>query len=401
MKQHLVFLVTVIGLVALGAGVGGCGAWGKKETAPVAPQAVPSNSFARTWANNLKVDKNDPITELHVRQDTLFAYTKGHLVYGVDRIGGNTKYLAQPVITGGTLRPPLLLGQHVVYPSGSSLDILTDRGRPARTIELDKPIRSGAVGEGNFIYLGLDHYAGTGTVAKIDITKPYKVVVWELMADAAVSPTPALHNRVLYVGSEDGRIYAVTDERSQVWSLENKKGWFQTQGRFVSDIKADDTGIYASNTDMRLYCLDPQTGRIKWQYFASAPLKTAPVVTQTMAYQLVPGTGIVAIDKLTGEFHRKPKWIVKEARQVLSEDDQNVYLLRRDNRLMAVNKQSGQVAFLSKTKNLSVFATNTSDSTIYGATPEGHIEAIRPVLREGEVGNIVLDLRPEPLALAK
>ncbi|MEA2712013.1 MAG: hypothetical protein QOF78_4614, partial [Phycisphaerales bacterium] len=383
--QHLVYLSMVIGLSALG----GCGAWGKKQSAnSAAPQAVPANSFVQAWTNDVDV-AGDPARELHLTGDTLFVYTRKHLVYAVDRAGGNTKYLAEPMVSGGVLHAPLPLAEYVIYPSGSSIDVLTNRGRPARTIELDKPIRSGAVGEGHTIYIGLDHYAGAGTVASIDITKPYKVINWELMTNGAVTPTPALHKRVLYIGSEDGRLYAVTDERGQVWALDGK-GWFQTQGKFVSDIRADDTGVYASNTDSKLYCLDPQSGRIRWQYHGSTPLKTAPVVTATMVYQFVPGQGIVGLDKLQGEFNRKPRWIIKNAVQMLSEDDQNAYLRGRDNRLIAVNKRTGDVVFTSKTNRYEIFATNPNDAIIYAATRTGHIAAIRPVLREGEVGTLVM-----------
>ena len=392
MKQHLVSLSMVIGLLALGAGAAGCRAWGNQETAGRnAPQPVPANSFVRTWTNDLKLG-DDPVDELHLRGDTLFVYTKSHLVYAIDRAGGNSRYLAQPNVSGGILRPPLPMGEWVIYPSGSTIDVLTNRGRPARTIELDKPVRSGAAAglDGRTIYIGLDHYEGAGTVAKIDVTRPYKVIDWELMTDAAVSATPVMHRRILYVGSEDGRIYAVTDERGQVWALEQGKGWFQTQGKFVSDIKADDFGVYASNTDSKVYCLDPQTGRIKWQYYGSAPLKTAPVVTATMVYQYVPGQGVVGIDKMQGEFNRKPRWMIKNAVQALSEDAENVYLRRRDNRLMAVNKQSGQVMFTSKATNYTAFAVNVDDSLIYAASRDGRITAVRPVLREGEVGVLVM-----------
>jgi len=395
-KQHLVYLSMVIGLSAVGVGSGGCGSWGKKEQSNAnVPQAVPANSFVRAWANDLKLTK-DPVDELYLRGDTLFVYSKQHLVFGIDRAGGNTKYLAQPQVSGGILRPPVPHGDLVIYPSGSTIDILTNRGRPARTIELDKPIRSGGVSDGTkTIYIGLDHYEGAGTVASVDITRPYKVINWELMTYGAVSPTPALHKRVLYVGSEDGRLYAVTDERGQVWALDNGKGWFQTQGKFVSDIRADDTGVYASNTDSKVYCLELLSGKIKWQYWGSAPLKTAPVVTATMVYQYVPGQGVVGIDKMQGEFNRKPRWSVKNAVQVLSEDQQNVYLRRRDNRLIAVDKKSGQVVFTSKRNDYSTFATNPDDATIYAASKDGHVAAIRPVLREGEVGTLVMGFKED------
>jgi hypothetical protein len=37
------------------------------------------------------------------------------------------------------------------------------------------------------------------------------------------------------------------------------------------------------------------------------------------------------------------------------------------------------------------FATNTKDSTIYAATKDGHVLAIVPVLKAGNVGELALD----------
>jgi outer membrane protein assembly factor BamB len=183
--------------------------------------------------------------------------------------------------------------------------------------------------------------------------------------------------------------------------LEKGAGTFNTSGKFLSDIKVDDFGVYASNTDSKLYCLDRVNGHIKWMYYASVPLKTSPVVTANMVYQYVDGTGIVAIDKTNGTFNRSPKWAVKGAVQVLSEDQQLIYLRRRDNRLLAVDKSSGEVVFTSKAHPFEVFATNSKDSIIYGATRSGSVWAIRPVVQEGEVGTMVMDFRAEPVAMAR
>jgi len=38
---------------------------------------------------------------------------------------------------------------------------------------------------------------------------------------------------------------------------------------------------------------------------------------------------------------------------------------------------------------------------IYASTPNGIVWAVRPVLKEGEVGNLVMDFRAEPIALAR
>jgi outer membrane protein assembly factor BamB len=234
-------------------------------------------------------------------------------------------------------------------------------------------------------------------MAQIDISKPYHVTNWELMTYGAVDATPILFDKTIFCASEDGRLYAVTDERGQVWSLENGAGYFQTQGKFVSDITVDDFGVFASNTDSKLYCLDRGNGHIKWQYYAGVPLKTAPVVTATMVYQYVDGGGIIALDKANGTFNRAPRWIVKNATMVLSEDQQYTYLRRKDGRLIAVDKTNGQVAFVSNKHPFDVFVTNTKDATIYGATKNGSVWAVRPVLKEGEVGNMVMDWRAMPL----
>jgi outer membrane protein assembly factor BamB len=400
-KQHLMCLVATIGLAVLAPGCASSNSDKDRNRANI-PQPLSANSFARAWANNLTLDRGDAVRQLHVREDTLFLYTNKHLVYAIGRSGGDLKYSVQPPVSGGVLRPPCVLGQTVIYPTGSTLEVYNHVGRPLRTIELDKPIRSGAVGTGNTVYIGLDHTGGTGVVASVDITKAYRVINWELMTFGAVTPTPAYYERTIYAGSEDGRIYAVTEERGAAWSLPNGSNTFDTQGRFVSDVKVDDFGVYASNTDSKLYCLDRQTGRVKWIYYGGGTaLKTAPVNGPTLVYQFVPGTGVVAIDKQQGQYNRAAKWIIKDAIDFLSEDEGHAYLRRKDNRIQAIDKQTGRLVFLSGRHPLTIFGQNQKDSTIYGTSKDGKVWAVRPVLREGEVGNVVVDLRFEPIASAR
>src|SRR5205085_1631550 len=144
----------------------------------------------------------------------------------------------------------------------------------------------------------------------------------------------------------------------------------KTNGRFVSDIKADEFGVYAANTDTHLYCLDRKDGKLKWVYYGGTQLRDSPVVTATLVYQYVPRTGVAAIDKTAGEPIRKPRWIAKNALQFLSEDQKLVYLRRRDGRIDAVDKMTGKVQFTSKT-SFDVFAINLKDSTIFAAMRDG------------------------------
>jgi outer membrane protein assembly factor BamB len=370
-----------------------------KKPAPAQVSPLSTGSFAQQWYNSLKLGK-DSVGEMYLRDDTLFVYSAGQRVYAISRTGGDLRYIASPEISGGKLRPPLVIGDYVLYPSGSTLEVFNSRGRQVKTVEFDKPTRSGAIAAGLTVYLGLDHTGGTGVLASVNIDRPYHNVNWEMMTKGAVSPTPAMYEKILYCGAEDGKLYAVTDQRQAVWALPGGGSTFNTQGKFVSDIKADDYGVYASNTDSKLYCLDRATGRIKWQYYAGAPLHTSPVVFAANVYQYVPHVGVVAIDKANGQFNRQPKWIVKDAQQVLAEDPAHVYLKARSGQIYAVDKNSGQVQFRSKGK-WDHFSTNMTDAMIFAATKDGKVYGIHPVLREGEVGTMVMDFRPEPLALAR
>jgi len=398
LNQRLAWALAALALALICAA--GCSSHHKGGGGPgshIGP--LPANSFAQQWFNDLKLS-GDTATQLYLRDDTLFVYTNGDQVCAIGAAGGELKYIAHPEISGGKLGPPLILGNYIVYPSGSTLEIFSKAGRQVKTVEFAKSTRSGVAGLGYTVYIGLDHPGGTGVIASVDINRAYHNINWELLTGAAVSPTPAIYDKVIFCGSQDGKLYAVSDERKPVWSLPGGTNTFNTLGQFVSDIKADDYGVYASNTNSKLFCIDRVTGKLKWQYYSGEPLRDSPIVYPATVYQLVPTVGIVAIDKASGQFNRQPKWIVKNAVQVLSEDASFVYLRGTDGDILAADKKTGQVMFTSKSK-WDVFATNLTDATIYAATGSGHVIAVKPILKAGEVGTMVMEFREEPLALAR
>ena len=380
MTKHLVWLM--IGVLS----AGGCATKKPLVKSPVGP--LPAGSFARQWTAPLDFTK-DTVREINLTADRVFVYTHGNLAYVINRGGGNLEFINDVNVSGGVLRAPIILGDYLVYPTSSSLEIYSQRGRPLKSISLESPTGASGVGLGNMIFIGENKLGGFGRVVALDITRRADVPRWSVLTRGSITGRLGLYDKVTFTGSDDGTLVALTEDGTPAWpGLPGNL--FATHGKFLSDITADETGVYASNTDTKLYVLDRNNGRIKWQYYASNALKTAPVVTGTMVYQLVPGKGLIALDKNTGGFNREPKWTVKDAVQFLSEDEGHSYLLRRDNTILAVDKESGQVQFTSKQKGFDVFATNTTDAIIFAATDKGLVVAIRPVLAAGESGEIVM-----------
>jgi glucose dehydrogenase len=182
-----------------------------------------------------------------------------------------------------------------------------------------------------------------------------------------------------------------------VWALDNGKGWFQRQGKFVSDIRADDTGVYRVEHRQQGLLSRTLSGKIKWQYWGSGAAENrAGRDGDDGVNQYVPGQGVVGIDKMQGEFNRKPRLSVKMPCRCGAKISRTSYLRRRDNRLIAVDKKTGQVVFTSKAQRL-LDASRPTRTTRRSTPPrkDGHVAAIRPVLREGEVGTLVMGFKED------
>ena len=403
----IALILTTLALALAGAG---CGNGRDRGAARAASgngddESLPLQTFARQWATDLSL-RGDTLDALHVRDDTIYAYTDGGRVVSLARDTGAVQF-SRPIQNGRTLLlPPVVMNEKitlrlpkgesivtpVIFPTATTIEVLEKgTGRFITSADLKFTIRSEAVGRGGVLYLGGAH-RGSSRAAAIDLREPYVPVQWELMTPgAAVSAAPALWEDAVYFGGEDGSVYAVsTVGRESIWPLPG--GVFRTGGPIVGDLAVDADNLYVASTDNKLYALNRNNGKLRWQYFGSSSLRTGPWVTSDLVYQHVPGTGLVAIDKAAGEFIRKPRWVAEDATQFLAQDERNAYVRTRDNRISARDKQTGEVRFTSKRRDLSVFGTNLvkEDGMIYAATKKGRVISVRPVLKPGTVGEVVM-----------
>ena len=417
----------VCACLALLAVAGGCG--GKKRQAAEKAEALPLQSFARQWATDLQL-KRDTLASLHVREGAIFAYTRQGRVAALGRDTGSIQYWV--TVKGGAnrLHPPIVMDQRlafrrsisapkykeaerwevieavpVVFPAVTTLEIYDrNRGDFVSSVDLKAAIRSDAVGANGVVFLG-GAYKGGARGAALDITQPYVAVKWEVMfPQGSISAAPALRGDTVYFAGENGSVIAVsTADRRAVWPL--RGGEFQTGGAVVADLAVDDEALYVASTDTKLYALNNKTGKIRWQYYAGAALRSSPAVTSDTVYQFVPGIGLAALSKTQGAFDRRPSWVAEDCTQFLAQDERNAYLRRRDGAVVARDKKTGEVKFTSRRRN-AVFATNTSkeDGVVYAATKQGRVLAIKPVLKPGVVGEVVRmeeqTIGAEPVALA-
>ncbi len=359
---------------------------------------LPMGSLQRSWFIDLHL-QDDPAVRLDVRDKFVYVYTKGKRVIGYDRLAGTPQLNIHVSSPDLKLLPLVELKDYIVFPSATSLEVFGNDGFFDKSIPLGRPLRSPAAGEGTLIFFGSAGPHG-GLVEAYDVAATYAPQKWEFLTTDGFDVTSGVvcYADTVFSASEGGEVDAVTSGREQIWDTDH--GNFKAYSGVNADLKADEAGLYVASTDYNLYCVNRANGKLKWQYFSGVPLMASPVTTADTVYQFVPGKGLAALDKLTGPFNRIPRWIAPNATQFLAQDDKYAYLAQPHPdpsgraamaySIVALDKQTGKLAFESDHKDFTLLASNRKDNMIYVGYTDGKIFAIKPVLKAGQIGELVM-----------
>ncbi|HMO26044.1 MAG TPA: PQQ-binding-like beta-propeller repeat protein, partial [Tepidisphaeraceae bacterium] len=326
------------------------------------------------------------VNGLHLLGDRVYVTTDTNQMYGLNQASGLVSFGVRTAPADEPTRAPVLVAGNLAVARTNSIGLYDLSGNLVRDITLGRPIRSAPAVQRNTLLLGVDAPNGGG-LATGGFT-PQHVPILSEMTTGTITSRPAVLGDLIFAASLNGRVWACDDERMQVWNLPG--GYFSTDKAITADLVVDEYGVYVAGEDTKLYVLDRLNGRLRWTYFAGVALTNTPVVTAETVYLRVPGKGMVAITKTGEQKFRTPKWVNASVRQVVSFDDRHVYAVRNDNALVALDKETGQEKFASERRDLTIFATNQQSPIIYAATEAGEIIAVRPVLRAGTSGQLVL-----------
>ncbi len=85
-------------------------------------------------------------------------------------------------------------------------------------------------------------------------------VKWKFHTHGEVVSSPAIVDGVIYVGSNDGHLYALDQEAGA------KKWAFTTQGRIPSSPAVDSGLVYFASYDGNFYAVETATGKLRWKF---------------------------------------------------------------------------------------------------------------------------------------
>jgi|GEM_PF-848835 len=249
----------------------------------------------------------------------------------------------------------------------------------------------------------------------MEISEGDGVIRKEMVLKVPVATTAARSEDRIFVGSTDDKFYCLRyqdgitlwnnhcqGEPSGSVSIAGEKVYFVTQENrlFVSALKkrrlvwdfaangampgvvVDGAECFVPSKDTTLYCLESDSGRVRWKYLSGGSLRELPTVTADAVYQPVFQKSLLCLNRERdpNDVDGSPlRWEVDKGQCFLSQHGQQTYVMTHAHELTVVDSDSGarQVGFFVPAMDF--FAQNNEHGAIYMASEGGVIVAIKPV----------------------
>jgi outer membrane protein assembly factor BamB len=199
--------------------------------------------------------------------------------------------------------------------------------------------------------------------------------------------SPAVANGVIYLGSDDGHLYAIEPpfdtqarRRPTIWK-------FKTGARIASSAAVADGVVYVASWDKHLYAVDIKTQQEKWKFKTGGAVGgSLAAVADGVVYVSIddgPNSSVshadsqlYAVDAKTGQ----EKWRFKTGDKIRSSPavaDGVVYVGSNDSHLYAVDAKSGREKWKFKTGGKVLSSPAVADGVVYVGSEDGYLYAIQ------------------------
>jgi len=152
--------------------------------------------------------------------------------------------------------------------------------------------------------------------------------------------TPAVTGGLVYVGTYNGKIYAINADRGVVrWIFPRES--YETVGSIIADIVTDGQNLYFVSSNRKIYSIDAATGDFRWEHETEGKIWVAPAIDNGVLYAGNYAGEVLALDADTG----KTLWSIKVPSAVsssLTVFKNSLYFGTFDRNLYSIDKNSGR-----------------------------------------------------------
>ncbi|MGD8452691.1 MAG: PQQ-binding-like beta-propeller repeat protein [Phycisphaerae bacterium] len=333
----------------------------------VAADALAGAGLTKAWQLHLRLDPGQQLTELYLGDDQLYAVTNDGYVFAIHAETGANRWLRQVTSGGYHVDRPCHTGNRVIFAVPTTvlqLDQLTGDGIEEYTLPF--PAGTGAITDGAMLYIGgLDQRVYAFSLAN-------HLQGWKAVTSGPITSSPALFEGNLYVASSDGTVYSCTAASKQYrWQR-------RTYGSITADLAVNEDGVFIPGQDRSLYLLDLTFGEIRWQARFRGSLQEAPALTSETAYQFCEDDGLVAINTAVLGVEERVRWTLPRGRRLLTLDGPRALVLSRDETLLVVGDDSGEVTYTIAAPGMTLGVSCPGVPGAFMASADGRLFCARP-----------------------
>ena len=239
---------------------------------------------------------------LNPAENAISAGNVGSLATAWTAPTGNGVY-SSPSVAGGTVYVGSDDGKLYAFDAAGMTNCSPGSPRtcsPVWTAATGGAVRSSPAVAGGTVYVGSDDgklYAFDAAGLFNCSAGPPRTCLarWVTTTGAIVRSSPAVSNGVVYVGSDDAGLYALNATTGMVI-------WKTITGAAVRSSPAVAGGVvFVGSDDKAVYALDAATGAVLWKTTTGAAVRSSPAVANGVVYVGSDDTGLYALNATTGQ----------------------------------------------------------------------------------------------------
>jgi outer membrane protein assembly factor BamB/tRNA A-37 threonylcarbamoyl transferase component Bud32 len=199
--------------------------------------------------------------------------------------------------------------------------------KPIWTFQCEDEIRGSPAVDNNIVFVGTydnNLYAVSATNGQF---------MWKYAAEGGIAGRPAIHEGVVYFGSEDQQLYAIM-------ARSGKYSWnYATKGAIRCSPRISEGHVFIGSDDGILHAINLMTTRASWQVQAGNPIRSTPFVANDLLY-----FGTEGGEMFCADFRGQIKWRFVAKRAITSSpvvSSGAVYFASLDSNVYAVDAKSG------------------------------------------------------------
>jgi outer membrane protein assembly factor BamB/tRNA A-37 threonylcarbamoyl transferase component Bud32 len=192
---------------------------------------------------------------------------------------------------------------------------------------------------------------------------------WKYPTEGGIASTPCIYGDAILVGSEDGALHAVSRRTERLlWTC-------PTNGPIRSSARIELDHAFIGSDDGCLYAINAMSGRVVWQFQSAGPIRSTPLLVREMVFVGSDDGYVYGLDMRTGNV----KWKYATHRRVTSSPavaENLVFIGSADGHLYGLNIRSGWPVWRYRTKGFVLSSPAIEDDTVYVGSADGHLYAI-------------------------